>query len=153
MTQHINELPKPPHEREPAVNKNISAVIQMMMAKDPARRYQKASELKADIERLLRGEVPLCAHKGVSSIPVASQKTSSSQKSPSTTTPSGRGHRTTISSGVPSTVKHIPLDEKLLHLADHLFPFIPKTARLAVAAVCVTLLVLALTFFAVILLH
>jgi len=59
MTKHLQEEPALPHVREPAVSLHVSALIQKMMAKDPAQRPQNARELHVDVERCMRGEMPL----------------------------------------------------------------------------------------------
>jgi serine/threonine-protein kinase len=61
MSKHISEPLDPPHQRCPDVSRELSQVIQKMMAKKPDARYQTGAELLADLERLARGERPLAA--------------------------------------------------------------------------------------------
>jgi len=148
MTQHITETPRAPHEREPSVSKHISAMIMKMMAKDPAQRYQKASELKAHIERVMKGEAPLMAvAPAISKQPP--QKKVDAAKGTKPSVPMPPDNRTTVTAGSPAPKFDLPLDERILRAVDQMFPFVPKNARLAVAAVSLTVVLLALIFFAV----
>jgi serine/threonine-protein kinase len=53
--QHVRENPVPPSEVDPAISKDIDAVVAKALAKDPADRYQSAEEMAADISRVLAG--------------------------------------------------------------------------------------------------
>jgi len=149
MTQHITEIPRAPHEREPGVGKHVSALIMKMMSKDPAERHQKASDLKADVERVMKGEPPGGA---VIAPKQASQKNLAAGKGSKHAVPIPPDNRTTVTGGVPAPKAEVPFDEKLLHTVDQMFPFVPKTARLAVAAVSLTVVLLAVIFFIVLML-
>jgi eukaryotic-like serine/threonine-protein kinase len=54
--QHVREAPVPPSQLDPEITPEIDAVVLKALAKDPADRYQSASEMKADIARLLAGQ-------------------------------------------------------------------------------------------------
>jgi eukaryotic-like serine/threonine-protein kinase len=54
--QHVREAPTPPSQLDPEITPEIDAVVLKALAKDPADRYQSASEMKADITRLLSGQ-------------------------------------------------------------------------------------------------
>ncbi len=52
LKKHFTEEAEPASQVEPTVPEAVSRVIQKMMAKDPAQRYQSAQELLADLDRL-----------------------------------------------------------------------------------------------------
>jgi eukaryotic-like serine/threonine-protein kinase len=54
--QHVREAPTPPSQLDPEITPEIDAVVLKALAKDPADRYQSATEMKADLTRLLSGE-------------------------------------------------------------------------------------------------
>jgi eukaryotic-like serine/threonine-protein kinase len=54
--QHVREAPTPPSQLDPEITPEIDAVVLKALAKDPADRYQSASDMKADITRLLSGQ-------------------------------------------------------------------------------------------------
>jgi eukaryotic-like serine/threonine-protein kinase len=54
--QHVREAPTPPSQLDPEITPEIDAVVLKALAKDPADRYQSATEMKADITRLLSGQ-------------------------------------------------------------------------------------------------
>jgi len=58
MAKHMEEPLTPPHEVNPDLSENTSQVISKMMAKDPASRYQSATELIRDLELILAGRRP-----------------------------------------------------------------------------------------------
>jgi len=49
---------RPPKELNPSIPEGINAVTVRLLAKDPKDRYQSASELVEDLERVRKGEVP-----------------------------------------------------------------------------------------------
>lgn len=56
MIKHQTEKLVAPRERDPEVPQDISDIIEKLMAKKPAERYQSANEVLEDLERLKRGE-------------------------------------------------------------------------------------------------
>ena len=65
MHKHLKaELVAPDHVN-PKLNAGISEVIEMMMAKNPARRYRSCADLLLDLRQVRRGETPTIAHKDV----------------------------------------------------------------------------------------
>ncbi|HEX8068617.1 MAG TPA: protein kinase [Pyrinomonadaceae bacterium] len=59
LTKHINEPPPPIVDIAPGVPRTLAALIERMLAKDPARRPQNGTELEAELaacEQELRGE-------------------------------------------------------------------------------------------------
>ena len=55
-TRHLHQPPEPPSAHNPQVDASLDAVVLTALAKDPARRYQSASELQAALERVLAGD-------------------------------------------------------------------------------------------------
>src|SRR5215469_14135109 len=53
--QHVTENPIPPSRVDPEIPPWADAIVMKAMAKDPARRYQTAGEMRADIQRGLSG--------------------------------------------------------------------------------------------------
>ena len=53
--QHVTENPVPPSRVDPEIPPWADAIVMKAMAKDPARRYQTAGEMRADIQRGLSG--------------------------------------------------------------------------------------------------
>jgi serine/threonine-protein kinase len=65
MHKHLKaELVAPDHVN-PKLSAGISEVIEMMMAKDPRRRYQSCKDLLVDLRAIRKGETPPLAHKDV----------------------------------------------------------------------------------------
>ncbi len=58
ILKHLNEPVPSARDLNPELPESIDTVIQRLMAKDPAERYQTANDLIADIERVERGEPP-----------------------------------------------------------------------------------------------
>ena len=54
----LNTRPKPPRLINPQISAGLEIVILQALAKEPARRYQTANELVADLERLQAGTAP-----------------------------------------------------------------------------------------------
>ena len=52
MTKHINEAPVPPRQKVPQLPVGIEQIILCAMEKDPARRYQNASQMLRHIYRI-----------------------------------------------------------------------------------------------------
>ncbi|NRQ31576.1 Stk1 family PASTA domain-containing Ser/Thr kinase [Nonomuraea sp. NN258] len=53
--QHVREEPIPPSQIDPEIPQWADAIVLKAMAKDPAHRYQSASEMRADIQRAMSG--------------------------------------------------------------------------------------------------
>lgn len=65
MHKHLKaELVAPDHVN-PKLSAGISEVIEMMMAKDPRKRYQKAKDLLVDLRAIRAKQVPPIAHKEI----------------------------------------------------------------------------------------
>lgn len=59
--QHVREDPAAPSSRESQLTPDFDAVVLKAMAKDPDNRYQSAAEMRVDLVRLQRGDVPYAA--------------------------------------------------------------------------------------------
>ena len=57
----LNKPPEPPSKVNPRTSPGLETVILKSLEKDPARRYQTAQELQADLERLTSGVRPIAA--------------------------------------------------------------------------------------------
>jgi eukaryotic-like serine/threonine-protein kinase len=53
--KHLSDTPPPPSELNPDVPEELDKIVMRALAKDPARRYQSAQEMDADLERVARG--------------------------------------------------------------------------------------------------
>ncbi len=51
--QHVRETPIRPSERDPEITPEMDAIVMKALAKDPRDRYQDASEMREDIQRVL----------------------------------------------------------------------------------------------------
>jgi len=58
VVQHISDAPAPPSATNGEIPTDIDSIVLKALAKGPADRYQSASEMKADIERVLCGRRP-----------------------------------------------------------------------------------------------
>src|SRR5205814_1983473 len=54
---HLHEDPPPPAVFNPDVADGLQRICLKALEKDPAERYQSAGEMRADLDRFLRGEV------------------------------------------------------------------------------------------------
>jgi eukaryotic-like serine/threonine-protein kinase len=58
VVQHVSDAPAPPSAAGSDITTAIDAIVLKALAKDPADRYQTATEMKADVERVLAGQQP-----------------------------------------------------------------------------------------------
>jgi len=56
MLQVLEDEPRPPRQLDAQIPRDLETICLRAMAKSPARRYRKASELADDLRRYLRGE-------------------------------------------------------------------------------------------------
>jgi eukaryotic-like serine/threonine-protein kinase len=63
MHKHLKSELVPPDHVNPKLSAGIAEVIEMMMAKDPKKRYQHCKDLLVDLKALRKGETPPIAHK------------------------------------------------------------------------------------------
>ncbi len=54
--RHVNEPPEPPSRLAPDVPPDLEAVVMRCLAKNPENRYGSAEDLRADLERVRRGQ-------------------------------------------------------------------------------------------------
>ncbi|OWY60310.1 hypothetical protein B7486_69855, partial [cyanobacterium TDX16] len=54
--QHVQTLPTPPRQVNPAIPPDLDAIIMKLLAKDPAQRYPDAESLRGDLRRFLEGQ-------------------------------------------------------------------------------------------------
>jgi eukaryotic-like serine/threonine-protein kinase len=69
--KQVNEAPIPPHQLNPAIDKNLENIIMRALSKHVETRYQTANEMKRDLEAYLAGASVAAAKTTV--IPNASQ--------------------------------------------------------------------------------
>jgi serine/threonine-protein kinase len=65
MHKHLKSDLVPPDHVNPRLSAGVSEVIEMMMNKDPRKRYQNSKDLLVDLRALRKGENPPIAHKEV----------------------------------------------------------------------------------------
>jgi eukaryotic-like serine/threonine-protein kinase len=53
--KHLSDTPPPPSELNGEVPEELDMIVMRALAKDPARRYQSAEQMDADLERVARG--------------------------------------------------------------------------------------------------
>ena len=58
MHRHLKQELVPPDHLNPSLSAGFSQIIEMMMAKEVPRRYQKASDVIEDLDTVARGETP-----------------------------------------------------------------------------------------------
>ena len=61
VVQHVSDAPVRPSAANGDISTDIDSIVLKALAKDPAGRYQTASEMKADVERVLSGHQPTAA--------------------------------------------------------------------------------------------
>jgi serine/threonine-protein kinase len=71
MHKHLKGELVPPDHVNPKLSAGISEVIEMMMAKDPRKRYQTAKDLISDLKAVREGKAPPMAHKDVGGVDLA----------------------------------------------------------------------------------
>ncbi|MFH0938155.1 MAG: serine/threonine-protein kinase [Planctomycetota bacterium] len=59
MLKHLNEMVPSPHDVDRAISLHFCHLLEKMMAKDPALRYQTPTDLLSDIDRVKNGRPPL----------------------------------------------------------------------------------------------
>jgi eukaryotic-like serine/threonine-protein kinase len=65
MHKHLKSPLVAPDHVNPKLSQGISEVIEMMMHKDPRRRYQSCKDLLVDLRAIRKGDLPPIAHKDV----------------------------------------------------------------------------------------
>ncbi len=63
MHKHLKEALVPPDHVNASLSAGISEIIEVAMAKDPAKRYSSTSDMLTDLEAVARGEPPKLARK------------------------------------------------------------------------------------------
>jgi class 3 adenylate cyclase len=86
---HLNKVPSPPREKNPAIPPELSDIILKSLAKDPAKRFQTAEEFRAALEN--PGALP---QEATATIPVASPEKPRSAATGPATSPSRAAART-----------------------------------------------------------
>jgi eukaryotic-like serine/threonine-protein kinase len=82
MHQHLKAELVPPDHLNPKLSPGAAQVIEMMMAKDPAERYQNATDLMHDLELIAQGQPPHFAHKHLDLSEVATSIASDAIQTP-----------------------------------------------------------------------
>lgn len=59
--KQVYEQPVPPAEIEPTVSKGVNALVMKLLAKNPADRYESATEVSEELERIRDGGTPVAA--------------------------------------------------------------------------------------------
>ncbi len=54
--RHVREAPRPPSEAQPAVPRDMDAIVLKAITKNPLNRYQTAAEMRSDLVRALSGQ-------------------------------------------------------------------------------------------------
>ena len=54
--QHVREMPVPPSVHQPSLSPEIDAIVMRALEKNADDRYQSAEDMRADVERAMRGE-------------------------------------------------------------------------------------------------
>jgi eukaryotic-like serine/threonine-protein kinase len=65
MHQHLKADLRRPDEVNPKLSSGLSQVIEMMMAKDPRKRYQQCRDLLVDLRAVREGKSPPIAHQDI----------------------------------------------------------------------------------------
>jgi serine/threonine protein kinase len=64
MMKHLNETVPSPHDVDHAVSLNFCHILEKMMAKDPAERYQTPADMINDLAELKKGQPPVSTRPG-----------------------------------------------------------------------------------------
>lgn len=72
MHKHLKAELVPPDQANPKVSPRVAEVIEMMMAKDPRKRYQSCRDLIGDLKAVRRGQDPPMAHRDLGGLDLAS---------------------------------------------------------------------------------
>lgn len=83
MHKHLKSPLTPPDHVNPNISPGCAQVIEMMMAKDPAERYQNATDLLHDLELIAQGQPPHFAHHSLDLTEVATSIASEAASQPS----------------------------------------------------------------------
>src|SRR4051812_5639377 len=76
--QHVREQPQPPSSLDPELSPEIDSIVMKALTKNVEQRYQSASAMRADIERVLSGQqvtAPMAAIAETRAIPPAASST------------------------------------------------------------------------------
>lgn len=65
MHKHLKAELVPPDHVNPKLSAGVSEIIEMMMAKEPSRRYQTCKDVLLDLRAVRKGEPPPLAHKDI----------------------------------------------------------------------------------------
>jgi tRNA A-37 threonylcarbamoyl transferase component Bud32 len=72
MHKHLKDALVPPIQMNAKLSQGADEVIEMMMAKDPRKRYQHCKDLLVDLQAIRRKEHPPIAHKDIGGMDLAS---------------------------------------------------------------------------------
>ncbi len=88
MHKHLKAELVPPDHVNPKLHAGISEVIEMMMAKNSAKRYRTCADLLLDLRQVRKGETPTLAHKDhIPEATIASLAAAEAQAAPTTEMP------------------------------------------------------------------
>ncbi len=105
MQKHLKQPLVPPDHLNKSLSTGLAEIIERMMAKDRARRYQSTTDLLIDLTRIHRGEAPLQARTGVGDEVLQNLAGGSSEDYPDLAMPSSGTH---AAWGGASTVSYPP---------------------------------------------
>lgn len=102
--KHVNERARSPRSLNPAVPADLEAIVLTAMQKDPARRYQSATEMRDDLLRWRRGQRPRAAA-GLVGLAATAVATSAAAGARTTTMPVAQQ---TLVQGAPQSIGVAP---------------------------------------------
>ncbi|MHC4144710.1 MAG: protein kinase domain-containing protein [Planctomycetota bacterium] len=81
LMKHLDEPIVPPDHINPALTNGICEIVELCMAKDPAKRYATTTDLIEDLEAVAEGRPPVQAHKliDLSALTVLDQKSNADE--------------------------------------------------------------------------